>query len=233
RRGNIRAYVTCIDCWNLVVADVYVAARDNAVDFLQNIERHFLLGINERDDLKLKHDLLVLDTRRNSCCLIYNPSVRICKGTYRDGNLLPGSDDSFFVVAGENCWPRKYSESIRGLQQMHNSREGVTGCHVNISSGAYVLDDLTEVDQIGRVENIGDNRCHAATRGYGRTRDGNPWVTACGGSPKDRIIPRSAHEPSVVLCEPVDTEFFVIGKSQLTNHRAQRHLRRFDVHFVE
>src|SRR3954469_18003257 len=35
----------------------------------------------------------------------------------------------------------------------------VAGCHVNISSLAYVLDDLAEVDQIGRIENIGDYRC--------------------------------------------------------------------------
>ena len=37
----------------------------------------------------------------------------------------------------------------------------------------------------------------------------------------------------LVLCEPIDTEFFVVAKCQLANHRAQRHLRRFDVHFVE
>ena len=57
---------------------------------------------------------------------------------------------------------------------MHNSREGVAGCDVNISSVAYVLDDLAEVDQIGRIENIADNRCHAAARGYGGTRMGIP-----------------------------------------------------------
>ena len=34
-------------------------------------------------------------------------------------------------------------------------------------------------------------------------------------------------------CEPIDAEFLVIAKSQLPNHRAQRHLRGFDVHFVE
>ena len=203
---------------------------NNAVDLLQDIERHFLLGINERDDLKLQHHLLVLDARRNSSCVIYNPSnIRICKGAYRHGNLLPRSDDSFFVVAGENGWPRNNSESIRGLQQMHNRRKRVAGCHVNISSVAYVLDDLAEVDQIGWIENIADNRCHAAAGGYGGTRDGNVRVIGR----KHTIIPRGAHEPSVVLCEPIDTEFLVIAKGQLPNHRAQRHLRGFDVHFVE
>src|SRR4029077_9140357 len=127
-------------------------------------------------DLKLKHDLLVLDARRNSSCVIYNPSkIRICKGAYRHGNLRPRSDDGFFVVAGENGWPRNPSESIRRLQQMHNSRKRVAGCHVNISSVAYILDDLAEVDQIGWIENIGDNRC-GGYGGYGGTRDGNPRV---------------------------------------------------------
>ena len=42
---------------------IYVSVRDKAVELLQNIERHFLLGINERHDLKLKHDLLVFDAR--------------------------------------------------------------------------------------------------------------------------------------------------------------------------
>ena len=50
---------------------------------------------------------------------------------------------------------------------------------------------------------------------------------------KDATVTRGAHEPSVVLCEPIDTEFLIIAKGQLANHRAQRHLRRFDVHFVE
>jgi hypothetical protein len=45
---------------------------------------------------------------------------------------------------------------------MHNRRKRVAGCHVNISSVAYVLDDLAEVDQIGWIENIADNGAHAA-----------------------------------------------------------------------
>ncbi len=65
--------------------------------------------------------------------------------------------------------------------------------------------------------------------GYGGTRDGNPRVIV----PKDAIVTRGAHEPSVVLCEPIDAEFLVVAKCQLANHCAQRHLRRFDVHFVE
>src|SRR5205809_3213581 len=109
---------------------------------------------------------------------------------------------------------------------MHNSREGIAGCHVNISSVAHVLDDLAEVDQIGRIENISHNWWHAAARGYGGTRDGNVRVI----SAKDAIVTRGADEPPVVLCEPINAEFLVIVKSQLPNHRAQRHLRRFDIH---
>src|SRR5580765_437616 len=99
---------------------------------------------------------------------------------------------------------------------MHDSREGVTGCHVDIGSVAYVLDDLAKVDQIGRIENVWDNRCHAAAGVYGGTGDGNVRIIGR----KHAIIPRSAHEPSVVLCEPIDTEFLVIAKSQLPDHRA-------------
>src|SRR4030095_6185947 len=228
--GNIRAYITRIDCRDRVAADVYVAARDNAVDLLQDIERHFLLGINERYNLKLEHDLLVLDARRNGSCVVYNPcSIRVCKGTYRNWNLLPGSDDSFFVVARENGWPRNNSESIRGLQQMHNGREGVTSCHVNIGSVAYVLDDLAEVNQMGWIENIADNRRHGAARGHGGTRDGNPRVIGR----EDAVVTRGAHESPVVLCEPIDAEFLVVVEDQLPNYGAQRHLRRFHVHFVE
>src|SRR5262249_6918840 len=93
----------------------------------------------------------------------------------------------------------------------------------------YVLDDLAEVDQIGRIENVANNRCHAAARGYGGTSNGNPGIIGR----KDTVVTRGAYEPFVVLCEPIDTEFLVIVKGQLTVHRAQRHLRGFHVHFVE
>jgi hypothetical protein len=112
---------------------------------------------------------------------------------------------------------------------MHNSRKGVASCHVDIGSVAYVLDDLTEIDQIGRVENIADNRRRSAARRYGGTRDGNTRVIEA----KDAIVTRGTDEPPIVLCEPIDTEFLAIVKRQLTNHRAQRYLRGFDVHFVE
>src|SRR4029077_7628500 len=157
--GNIRANIARIDCWDRVAADVYVTPGNNTVDLLQDIERHFLLGINERDNLKLEHDLLVLDARRNSSCVIYNPSkIRICKGAYGHGNLLSRSDDSFFIVSRENGWPGNNSESSRGLQQMHYGCKRVAGCHVNISSVAYVLNDLAEIDKIGWIENTSDNR---------------------------------------------------------------------------
>src|SRR5436190_23979004 len=145
---------------------------------------------------------------------MYIPCGRICKGTYRNWNLSPGSDNSLFVIAGENGWSRNNSESIRRLQHMHDSREGVAGCHVNIGSVAYVLDDLAEVDQIGRIENLADNRGHAAARGYGGTRDGDIYRIV--GAVKYLVIPRGTHESPVVLCEPIDAEFLVVGKRQLT-----------------
>src|SRR6476646_4056747 len=100
---------------------------------------------------------------------------------------------------------------------MHYGSKRIAGCHVNIGSLAYVLDDLAEVDQVGWIQNIADNWCHTAAWSNGRTRDGNVRVIGR----KNTIIPRSAHEPSVVLCEPIDTEFLIIAQSQLPNHRTQ------------
>ena len=211
RSSNVGADVLGVDCRNIIAADHLASARHNTVDLLQNIERHLLLGIDKRDDLKLEHDLFVLDARRNSSCGSNN-IIRICKGVYRHGNLLPRSNDGLFVVAGENGRARKNFESAGGLQQMHNSRERVASRKINVGSVAYVLDDLAEVDQIGWIENIADNRGHAAARadarGYGGTRDGNPRVIGV----KDAIVTRGAHEPSVVLCEPIDTEFLIVAK---------------------
>ncbi len=64
-----------------------VSVRDKAVELLQNIERHFLLGINERDDLKLKHDFFVFNTRLHRSCIVGH-IVDIRKGANRDRNLL-------------------------------------------------------------------------------------------------------------------------------------------------
>src|SRR6476661_46881 len=102
---------------------------------------------------------------------------------------------------------------------MHDSREGVTGCHVDIGSVAYVLDDLAKVDQIGRIANVWDNRCHAAAGVYGGTGDGNVRIIGR----KHAIIPRIAYEPAVVLCAPNDSAFLVNASSQLPNHRTYPH----------
>ena len=47
------------------------------------------------------------------------------------------------------------------------------------------------------------------------------------------VVARDSHEPLIILCEPIDTEFLVVAEWQLANDRAQRHLRRFDVHFIQ
>jgi hypothetical protein len=119
---------------------------------LQNIERHFLFGINERHDLKLKHDLLVLDARLHG--RRRSDDIGIRKGVYRNRNLLAGRDDSFLIVACEDRRSRHDFEPIRGFKQMHYGSESVAGCHVNVGSAAHILNDLTKVDQIGRIENV-------------------------------------------------------------------------------
>ena len=50
---------------------------------------------------------------------------------------------------------------------------------------------------------------------------------------KYSVITRHADQSVVVLCEVIDTEFLVVVECQLTNHRAQRDLRRLDVHLVQ
>ena len=75
-----------------------------------------------------------------------HPNIRICKGVYRHGNLLPRSNDGFFVVACENGRPRNNFKAAGGLQQMHNRRECVASRNINVGSVGYVLDDLAEVD---------------------------------------------------------------------------------------
>ena len=43
----------------------------------------------------------------------------------------------------------------------------------------------------------------------------------------------SADESVVVLREPIDAEFLVVAECQLTDDRAERDLRRLDVHLVQ
>ena len=96
RRGNIRANILSVDCWHLIAADVYGSVRDNAVELLQNIERHFLLGINERHDLELKHDLLVLDARLDRGTVGWYPAlVRVLIGT---GTSWPDAMIAFLLL---------------------------------------------------------------------------------------------------------------------------------------
>ena len=47
------------------------------------------------------------------------------------------------------------------------------------------------------------------------------------------VIAVGAEESVAVFCEPIDTEFLVVGECQLTDHRAQRYLGRLDVHLVQ
>ncbi len=128
-----------------------IAVRDNAVELLQNIERHFLLGINERHDLELKHNLFVFNARlHRSCIVAYIVDIR--KGVNRNRDLLPGGDDSFLIVACEDRRTRNDFELIRRFKQMHYGCKSVARCHVDVGSVAHILNDLAEVDQVGRLQ---------------------------------------------------------------------------------
>ena len=99
--------------------------------------------------------------------------VDIRKGANRNRNLLPGGDDSFLVVAREDRWTRKDFELICRFKQMHYGCESVARRHVNIGSITYVLNDLAEIDQIGRIENIGSYRRTPSDRRRRRIGNGN------------------------------------------------------------
>ena len=40
---------------------------------------------------------------------------------------------------------------------MDNCCEVVAGCNINIRAGGYVLNNLAEIDQIGRIDNVSGN----------------------------------------------------------------------------
>src|SRR5439155_17270042 len=104
---------------------------------------------------------------------------------------------------------------------MHNSREIVSSRDIYVCAIGYLLNDLTEIDQIGRIEN-GPRVAADDSRRNGRsnTRDRNPWVVQA----KYGVVARNSHHFVLVLCEPIDTEFFAVIECQLSNNRAERHL---------
>ena len=44
---------------------------------------------------------------------------------------------------------------------MHYGSESVARCHVNIGPGAHILNNIAEVDQVRRIQDVG--RCGRAT----------------------------------------------------------------------
>jgi len=47
------------------------------------------------------------------------------------------------------------------------------------------------------------------------------------------VLLLDSYEPILILCEPIDAEFLVVLEVQLANNRAERDLRRLNVHLVQ
>src|SRR5262249_51378063 len=104
-----------------------------------------------RHYLQLQRDFFELDARRDRRYSIY--SSRIRQGIDRNWNLRARRDNCLFVVTRENGRPRNHFEPAGGLKQMHNRGERIASSYINIRAAPYILNDLTEVDQVGRIDN--------------------------------------------------------------------------------
>src|SRR6267143_787713 len=104
---------------------------------------------------------------------------------------------------------------------MHNSRKRVPGSQIDIRSVDSTRGQPSESELIGRIED--------ATPSRGRTG-------IQGGSPsKGRNISkiRSASGITAVPGEQINAEVFAVSQRKLADNRAQCHLWRTHVHFVE
>ena len=138
-------------------------AGNETVDFLENIERDFLFGINQRNDFKLKRDFLVFDARRNRrCSSVCDNACIVDVGQRIDGDrdFRAGCDNGFLVVTRENHRPRNHLKFSTRLQGMHNRRQIVAGCDVHIRAVRDICNDLTEINQMSWIDNANwSTRC--------------------------------------------------------------------------
>ena len=139
RRRYSRLDITCRDIRNQVSIDV--RGVRHAVEFLQNIERDFFLGIDQRHDFELKRHFLELDARLRA--KIVDDARRASCGWLegrqradRHRDFRAGSDDCLLVVARENHRSRDDFELPRRIERMHNRSKAKAGAEEN--TGAAV-----------------------------------------------------------------------------------------------
>ena len=129
--------------------------------------------------------------------------LRVFTGT---GTSWPEAMMAFLLLLVKTVGREMTLNLTRGLKQMHYGREGVASRHVNVSSVAYVLNNLAEVDQVGGIENIGQ----PVPRGcqvYGEAElDGNRRI----------VVPENT-----VLLREVPTNL-VVGTLRTNRHRILR-----------
>ena len=85
---------------------------------MQDIERDLFLGINQRNNLKLKGDLLELNVGLLSEIVVDDGRPdRLRDRTHGHRNLLAGSDDCLLVVSRKNRRARNRAKSPGRIQQ--------------------------------------------------------------------------------------------------------------------
>src|SRR4029077_20932473 len=113
---------------------------------------------------------------------------------------------------------------------MHYGCKSVARRHVDVGSVAHILNNVAEVDQVGRVKNIASYWRTPSCRRSRRIGNGNvnricviEYLVVAGG----------AHESLVVFWKATRTEFLVVCEFQLTDHPAQLDLWPLDIHLVQ
>ena len=106
---------------------------------------------------------------------------------------------------------------------MHDSGQIISGGDVNIGAAGHLLQSVAEVNQTGRIETRADYR-RGSSEPARRALGNRNW------RPVLREIPTTLF---LYLQEIIDPEFLVVIQGQFADHRAQRDLRRFHIHFVE
>ncbi len=136
RRRDVGADVARRDRRHVIAADVHISAGHKTVDLLENIERDFLIRVDQGNDFKLKRDFFVFDVRRDGSRIVYRSGGdgRIVERSDRNRNFLARGDDRFLVVARENHWSRNDLEFPSRLERVHDRREVIASGDENIGT---------------------------------------------------------------------------------------------------
>ena len=154
RRRYSRFDISCRDIRNQISIDI--RGIRYAVEFLQDIERDFLLGVNQRHDFELKRHFLKLNARlraeivddaRRATCGWLERRQRVD----RHRNFRAGSDNGFLVVARKDHRARDDFEFPRRIERMHNRGETETRLREKRLAPPLVAAPATRLAKLVRV----------------------------------------------------------------------------------